>query len=127
MKVHKHQKGREKSNENVFFQILYTQPSPNIKYEYFTESLGGETEDEPSRPDAPDLTSKHTRRHHNFESFKPSTAPRYPDLTMNNEDNGDSSDVEAYVVGGRKFVWKILSYSQCTRTCGGGIQVRSRL
>lgn len=76
---------------------------------------------EPTRPDP---TSKHTRRHHNFESFKPSVIPRYPDLnSMYNEDSAESEDVEEYVVAGRKFTWKILSYSQCTRTCGGGIQV----
>lgn len=33
-------------------------------------------------------------------------------------------DVEENAIGGRKFIWKILSYTQCTRSCGGGIQVK---
>lgn len=33
------------------------------------------------------------------------------------------SQVQSNVIGNRKFVWKILSFNQCSRTCGGGLQI----
>lgn len=108
-----------------YFQILYTQPNPSIKYEYFTESLPGEIEsDSVTKADFPEVSStavtKHYRRHHSYDVFPRTSAevPRHPDLSFSNED-----EVDEVVVGNMKFMWKILSYSQCTRTCGGGIQV----
>ncbi|KOB68038.1 putative thrombospondin repeat protein 1, partial [Operophtera brumata] len=93
----------------------------DIMYEYFTESLGGETDVEPTRADFPDPTYKHTRRHQGLESYKPSYMPRHQDLPRTFKEDYASDDLEDYV--GSKFVWKILSYTQCTRTCGGGIKV----
>lgn len=119
-----------KRNERFFyFQILYTQPNPSIKYEYFTESLSGEVETESvTKTDFPDVTptsaSKHFRRHHSYDAFS-RPAPRHSDTSKEAGSNED--DLEEVVIGSRKFVWKILSYSQCTRSCGGGIQVSSNL
>ena len=108
------------------FQILYTQPNPSIKYEYFTESLPGEVESEAvTKIDfievTPKSTFKHYRRHHSNEVFsRPNVpVPREPEMSISMEDDIDT-DV---VVLNRRFMWKIMSYSQCTRTCGGGIQV----
>lgn len=107
------------------FQILYTQPNPSIKYEYFTESLPGNIESESiTKSDFTNVTptSKHIRRHHNYDAFsKPGGIPKHLDINreMSEESLGEN------IIGTRKFVWKILSYSQCTRSCGGGIQVSS--
>ncbi|XP_041984810.1 A disintegrin and metalloproteinase with thrombospondin motifs 7-like [Aricia agestis] len=92
----------------VDIMILYTQPGPSIKYEFFTESLPGELNDDTTAiPET--TTTKHIRRHHdrhlNFESLTKDSKNRIEDT------------------GPRKFMWKILSYGQCTRTCGGGIQI----
>ncbi|XP_050550580.1 thrombospondin type-1 domain-containing protein 4 [Spodoptera frugiperda] len=109
----------------IDIMILYTQPNPSIKYEYFTESLPGEIEsDSVTKADFPEVSStavtKHYRRHHSYDVFPRTSAevPRHPDLSFSNED-----EVDEVVVGNMKFMWKILSYSQCTRTCGGGIQL----
>ncbi|KAJ8717888.1 hypothetical protein PYW07_005818 [Mythimna separata] len=110
----------------IDIMILYTQPNPSIKYEYFTESLPGEVESEAvTKIDFPEVTtksaSKHFRRHHSYEVFSRPNGPaaREPETSFSVEDDIDT-DV---VVLNRKFMWKILSYSQCTRTCGGGIQL----
>nr|XP_026492612.1 thrombospondin type-1 domain-containing protein 4-like [Vanessa tameamea]XP_026492619.1 thrombospondin type-1 domain-containing protein 4-like [Vanessa tameamea] len=108
----------------IDIMILYTQPNPNIKYEYFTESLPGEVDVESvTKVNSPESTilPKHTRRHHGFDGHRTNN-PGYPDsagLTKESKDNA----IEENVVGGRKFMWKILSYTQCSRSCGGGIQV----
>lgn len=116
----------KRNKRNLCFQILYTQPNPSIKYEYFTESLPGEVESEAvTKIDFNEVTprsaSKHYRRHHSNEVFsRPSGhVPREPEMSISMEDDIDT-DV---VVLNRKYMWKIMSYSQCSRTCGGGIQV----
>lgn len=100
---------------------MYTHPNPNIRYEYFTESLPGEVDIESVTSNLPELSisPKHTRRHHGFDSHLKS---KYPDSAGLTKDVSSESVLEN-VVGGRKFVWKILSYTQCSRSCGGGIQV----
>lgn len=110
----------------TLLQILYTQPNPTIKYEYFTESLNSDVDVETPRADDPDIPptvpTKHSRRHHTFqESHKLSGIPRHPDLVSMSKEIEDT--VNENVVGERKFMWKVVSYTQCTRTCGGGIQV----
>lgn len=107
---------------------MYTQPNPSIRYEYFTESPTNDGDIEISTrisiPDAlPSVSTKHIRRHHNFEPYPRPTVPRFPDLvSMSKEVSGDE-DLEENVVGTRKFIWKATTYTQCTRSCGGGIQV----
>ncbi|CAB3256975.1 unnamed protein product [Arctia plantaginis] len=109
----------------IDIMILYTQPNPSIKYEYFTESLPGDIESESiTKSDltdaSPTSASKHIRRHHNYDAFsRPSSFPKHLDINreMSEESLGEN------IIGTRKFVWKILSYSQCTRSCGGGIQL----
>ncbi|KAF9424823.1 hypothetical protein HW555_000124 [Spodoptera exigua] len=109
----------------IDIMILYTQPNPSIKYEYFTESLPNEIEsDSVTKADFPEVSptvaTKHYRRHHNYDAFQRTNAvvPRHPDMSFSNEDGTDE-----VVAANMKFIWKILSYSQCTRTCGGGIQL----
>lgn len=112
----------------ILFQVLYTQPNPSIRYEYFTESLSNEGEIEIStRPNIPEIlpsvATKHIRRHHTFETFPRPSVSRFPDLVSMSKEVNSEDDVEENIVGTRKFIWKITSYSQCTRSCGGGIQV----
>ncbi|KAI5635123.1 ADAM-TS spacer 1 domain-containing protein [Phthorimaea operculella] len=114
----------------IDIMVLYTQPNPSIKYEYFTESLPGEIDtDTATRPNFPEVLStaqtKHIRRHHSFDAYPRPTVnvPRYPDFTSTSREAVSDEDVEENFIGGRKFMWKILSYTQCSRSCGGGIQV----
>lgn len=65
------------------------------------------------------ISPKHTRRHHGFDSHLQHKRPESAGLT---KDISGESGMEN-VIGGRKFVWKIISYTQCSRSCGGGIQV----
>nr|XP_021182139.2 thrombospondin type-1 domain-containing protein 4 [Helicoverpa armigera] len=111
----------------IDIMILYTQPNPSIKYEYFTESLPGEVESEAvTKTDLVGVTpstfpATHFRRHHSYEmhSRKSIGGPRQPEISINPED----ANADEIIVGNRKFMWKIMSYTQCTRTCGGGIQL----
>lgn len=110
---------------------MYTEPNPNIKYEYFTESLPGDLEVESitksTRHDVPQTgTTKHIRRHHGYDvSPQLDLNTKHPDVTgLFKEGSSSESNLVENVVGGRRFVWKITSYTQCSRTCGGGIQVR---
>lgn len=111
----------------IDIMILYTQPNPSIKYEYFTESLPGEIESDSitksNTPDAtPALGAKHFRRHHNYDIFSRSSGVSR-NAGANVETSSTEDNLEENIVGNRKFVWKILSYTQCTRSCGGGIQL----
>ncbi|XP_047521189.1 thrombospondin type-1 domain-containing protein 4-like [Pieris napi] len=93
----------------IDIMILYTEPNPSIKYEYFTDAMPGEVDIESITKEA-ESPPKHIRRHHGFDHYN---VPRHPD----NENSIEN------VVGTRKFLWKILSYTQCSRSCGGGFQV----
>ncbi|CAG9795752.1 unnamed protein product [Diatraea saccharalis] len=116
---------------NGEFAILYTEPNPSIKYEYFTDSLPNEIETESvTKANVPvsvlPFPTKHIRRHHSFDPYpRPSVGiPRYPDVKSNiPKETSDEDDLEENIVGTRKFLWKISSYTQCTRGCGGGIQL----
>lgn len=105
---------------DIDIMILYTQPNPSIKYEYFSESLPGEIDVESvTKTNLPEITPKHTRRHHGFDSHLLHKRPESAGLT---KDVSKENSLEN-VIGGRKFVWKILSYTHCSRSCGGGIQI----
>ncbi|CAK1584534.1 unnamed protein product [Parnassius mnemosyne] len=114
----------------IDIMILYTEPNPNIKYEYFTESLPGETEIESTtKSNHPDIkqtaTTKHTRRHHGYDAYpRSSLTPRHPDVIGLSKDTSIAENsLEENVVEARRFLWKIISYTQCSRSCGGGMQV----
>ncbi|XP_052755771.1 thrombospondin type-1 domain-containing protein 4-like [Galleria mellonella] len=109
----------------IDIMILYTQPNPSIKYEYFIESKPGDIDIETAtRTDLPEIVppipTKHSRRHHGFERSRPNFS-KYPDLTSMSKEEDD--DIKENIVGTRRFIWKILSYTQCSRTCGGGLQL----
>ncbi|XP_050674405.1 ADAMTS-like protein 4 [Leptidea sinapis] len=103
----------------VDIMILYTQPNPIIKYEYYTDAMPGEVDIE-SVTSLPESTAspKHIRRHHGMESHL--RVDRYPDVARLAK---EKENVIEGIGGTRKFVWKILSYTQCSRSCGGGFQV----
>ncbi|XP_012552013.1 thrombospondin type-1 domain-containing protein 4 isoform X2 [Bombyx mori] len=112
----------------IDIMILYTQPKPNIKYEYFTDSPIDEGDE--ARPEIPDVVpaiiTKHTRRHHSFDAYPRATGniPRHLDHpSTSNEQTSVETGIDANVIGNRKFMWRILSFTQCTRSCGGGIQL----
>ncbi|XP_073953760.1 ADAMTS-like protein 4 [Choristoneura fumiferana] len=113
----------------IDIMILYTQPNPSIKYEYYTESKGGEIEIESiTRSSILEIPStfspKHTRRHHSLDYPRVVNVPRFPNTNGISKENFNSEEeFEENIVGDRRFVWKILTYTQCSRSCGGGIQV----
>ncbi|XP_059060915.1 thrombospondin type-1 domain-containing protein 4-like [Achroia grisella] len=109
----------------IDIMILYTQPNPSIKYEYYIEAKPGDIDIEVvtqvNLPDiVPSIHTKHSRRHHSFEHSRPNFS-RYPDLTSMSQEEDD--DIQENIVGTRKFIWKILTFTQCSRTCGGGLQL----
>ncbi|KAL4715045.1 hypothetical protein ACJJTC_003196 [Scirpophaga incertulas] len=71
-------------------------------------------------------TEPRHHRHHSSETHKKdlghanlAPSPKRPDFkTLESH-----AQIETNVIGGRRFVWKILSYTQCSRTCGGGLQI----
>ncbi|XP_045501742.1 thrombospondin type-1 domain-containing protein 4-like [Colias croceus] len=114
-------------HQAIDIMVLYTQPHPNIKYEYLTDTLPDETSND--IPTESNVTPHHPmqrhHRHHNAESHTkvldksdPSLA-KHPDYTSNE----NPYHIESNVVGNRRFMWKILSYTQCSRSCGGGLQI----
>ncbi|XP_063626551.1 thrombospondin type-1 domain-containing protein 4-like isoform X1 [Cydia splendana] len=111
----------------VDIMILYTQPNPNIKYEYLTDTEPDETNDIPTAsPPEPHYPQRH-HRHYNAEShtraldhpIQDPSLPRQPNHNQNSIENQADSNA----IGERRFTWKILSFTQCTRTCGGGLQI----
>lgn len=107
-------------------QILYTQPNPNIKYEFLTDSEPEESNDIPMSQPSHHSSPRH-HRHHNAETHKKdlehskseTSLSKHPDFnTLESQ-----SQIESNVIGDRKFVWKILTFTQCSRTCGGGLQI----
>lgn len=117
-------------HQPVDIMLLYTQPHPSIKYEYFTESPAGEVDETATRPDLTEMSStaasKHIRRHQSSEVFHrhTSSVQRHHDLVgVSKEFESFEDDTEQVIVGNRRFFWKVMSYTQCTRSCGGGIQL----
>ncbi|XP_026320556.1 thrombospondin type-1 domain-containing protein 4-like [Hyposmocoma kahamanoa] len=117
-------------HEPIDIMILYTRPNPNIRYEYFTESVPGEV-DPPvgpaTRPHIPDIVptiqAKHTSRHHSFD-YAMVGVPKHDMTSLSKESSlEDDNNMGDNVIGGRIFSWKIMSYTQCSRSCGGGFQV----
>ncbi|XP_045522830.1 thrombospondin type-1 domain-containing protein 4-like [Pieris brassicae] len=111
-------------HQAIDIMVLYTQPHPNIKYEYLTDSLPDETSNDiPTEVSVPHHQVQRHHRHHNAESHTRDkidpTLSRHPDY--NSKEN--QINVESNVIGNRQFIWKILSYTQCSRSCGGGLQI----
>lgn len=112
----------------VDIMILYTQPNPNIKYEFLTDTDPDDTSNDiPTSNAAPHHPIQRHHRHHNTETYKKDLeyAKSEPSLIKHADFNGleSQSQVTSNVIGDRKFVWKILSFTQCSRSCGGGLQI----
>ncbi|XP_026494042.2 thrombospondin type-1 domain-containing protein 4-like [Vanessa tameamea] len=113
----------------VDIMVLYTQPNPNIKYEYLTDSLPDETSNDiPTSNSEPEQTHHQIQRHHrhhNAESHTRALEKSGPSLSKQPEFSSveNQYQLDTNVIGDRKFVWKIVSYTQCSRTCGGGLQI----
>lgn len=102
------------------FQILYTQPNPSIKYEYLTDGTADESNDIPSN--TPQHESPHQRHHRHHSSESHTKSLDKPNQTSFN-DLSAPSQVENNIIGDRKFIWKVLAFTPCSRSCGGGLQV----
>ncbi|KAI8420125.1 hypothetical protein MSG28_008706 [Choristoneura fumiferana] len=111
----------------IDIMILYTQPSPNIKYEYLTDSEDETSNDIPTvNPPPQHHQATRHHRHHSAESHTRALEyPSEPSLSrpMNHNQNTFDNRADANTGGERKFTWKVLSFNQCTRTCGGGLQI----
>ncbi|XP_050674394.1 ADAMTS-like protein 4 isoform X2 [Leptidea sinapis] len=116
-------------HQAIDIMVLYTQPRPNIKYEYLTDSLPDENSNDIPTETSPIVhhTMQRHHRHHNAESHtraieksEPKLS-RYPDHKSN--EARYQNELESNVIGDREFIWKIISYTQCSRTCGGGLQI----
>nr|XP_032519518.1 thrombospondin type-1 domain-containing protein 4-like [Danaus plexippus plexippus] len=114
-------------HQPIDIMVLYTQPNPNIKYEYLTDSLPNETSN-----DIPnDITSsahhqmQRHHRHHVAESHTRALEKSGPSLSKQPEASSSETQyqLDTNVIGDRIFVWKVMSYTQCSRTCGGGLQI----
>lgn len=112
---------------HFYRQVLYTQPNPSIKYEYLTDSNDDTSNDIPTNA-APQhhQTQRHHHRHHNNDHTR-ALEHLNPDPSLSKQPDfkplESQSQIESNVIGNRKFIWKILSFTQCSRTCGGGLQV----
>lgn len=110
-------------HQPVDIMILYTQPNPNIKYEFLTDSNPDDSNEIPLTNSAPHHQTQRHHRHHSMETpnreKEDSSLSKHPDF----HNLESQSQVQSNVIGNRKFVWKILSFTQCSRTCGGGLQI----
>lgn len=70
----------------------------------------------------------HHHRHHVGESHTKSLEHSRSDPSLSNSlEMSNALDpvpqLEGNTISGRKFVWKILTFTECTRSCGGGLQI----
>ncbi|XP_068620341.1 thrombospondin type-1 domain-containing protein 4-like [Battus philenor] len=114
----------------IDIMILYTEPNPNIKYEYLTDYLPGELDVESiTKSNFEEVqqttTTRHTRKHHGYDSYpRFSINDKHPDVIgVSKEIPTSKKSLEENLVGTRRFLWKVTSYTQCSRSCGGGFQV----
>lgn len=80
-----------------------------------------------TRPHIPDIVptiqAKHISRPHSFDYARVGV-PKHDMTSMSKEGSSeDDNNLGENVIGGRIFSWKIMSYTQCSRSCGGGFQV----
>lgn len=72
----------------------------------------------------PTIQKKLNRKHHSFD-YANVGVPKHEMTSMSKEGSSERGDdnLGDNVIGGRSFSWKIISYTQCSRSCGGGFQV----
>lgn len=80
-----------------------------------------------TRPHIPDIVptiqAKHVSRHHNFDYARVGV-PKHDITSISKEVSSENdNNMGDNVIGDRIFSWKIMSYTQCSRSCGGGFQV----
>ncbi|KAI5635119.1 ADAM-TS spacer 1 domain-containing protein [Phthorimaea operculella] len=121
-------------HQPVDIMVLYTKPNPSIKYEYYTD-LEDETNNDISNNIPQHHQEPRHHRHHSADHTKSlgrpktdSTLPFYneePKYSKPEQRNDleSQSQIATNTIGDRKFTWKIIAFTQCSRTCGGGLQV----
>ncbi|KDR20349.1 hypothetical protein L798_05516, partial [Zootermopsis nevadensis] len=115
--------------EPVDLMVIYQQPNPGIKYEYMLPmKLGDPTPALMSAPSVPRSDADNgiiappllvpagteSQRQGNYHPGHQNATPV-----------GDEATRPQPRIRGRKrkFVWKIIGYTECTKTCGGGTQM----
>lgn len=104
--------------ENVDIMLIYNQPNPGIKYEFM---IPAETSNVVVNTPTP--SSINSRRHAGFGQSSADSrrneieTRRYENRLMINQQNDET---RTHRRRKRKFVWKIVSMTQCTKSCGGG-------
>lgn len=104
-------------------QILYTQPNPNIKYEYFTDMAPEETSNDIPMVNPPPHHMPRHHRHHSSESHLRDLERARSFAKQDANKLESQSQIESNVIGDRTFAWKILAFTPCSRSCGGGLQI----
>ncbi|XP_014365887.2 thrombospondin type-1 domain-containing protein 4 isoform X2 [Papilio machaon] len=110
-------------HQSIDIMVLYTQPNPNIKYEYLTDSPPEDTSNDIPITSVHHQNARHHRHH--ADSHTRALDKSEPSLAKQPEFSSVESQyqIDSNVIGDRKFVWKVVSFTQCTRTCGGGLQI----
>lgn len=111
----------------IEIRVLYTRSSANIKYEFLTDSASDESNDIPTASnEVPHHQMQRHHRHHNSDPLRRDNESKSGTSLMKHPDFKtleSKSQIDSNVIGERKFVWKILTYTPCSRSCGGGHQI----
>ncbi|XP_068620174.1 ADAMTS-like protein 4 isoform X2 [Battus philenor] len=111
-------------HHSIDIMVLYTQPNPNIKYEYLTDLPPDETtNDIPSANSIQHHQTARHHRHHNAESHTRALDNSKSDQQLDFPSKETQLQIDSNIIGDRKFMWKVLSFTQCSRSCGGGLQI----
>ncbi|CAG5049254.1 unnamed protein product [Parnassius apollo] len=116
-------------HHSIDIMVLYTQPNPHIKYEYLTDLPPDDTNNDipPARNTPLHHQTVRHHRHHNAESHTRALQNSKSEPSLSKQPDFTSMEsqyqIDSNVIGDRKFMWKILSFTQCSRSCGGGLQI----
>ncbi|XP_059060914.1 thrombospondin type-1 domain-containing protein 4-like [Achroia grisella] len=109
----------------VEIMILVTRQNANIKYEFLTDSTSDESNYIPNvndqRPRHHEIQRHH--RHRNYDLHVRDNEVKPGIQHPNFKTLESKSHIDSNIIGDRKFVWKILNFTACSRSCGGGLQV----
>ncbi|XP_054277848.1 thrombospondin type-1 domain-containing protein 4-like [Macrosteles quadrilineatus] len=120
--------------EPLDLMLIYQQPNPGIKYQYQLPMVRSEHSAKESVI-APPL-ARHPSPNHIPEDHKAlengvDSRPSSPVFPYGTTTAGGGGDMQAYAGDEavksrpkrkRKFAWKITGFTECSRSCGGGIQ-----
>jgi len=122
--------------EPLDLMLIYQQPNPGIKYQYQLPMVRAEHSAKESviapplvrHPTPPNHIPEDHKPMENGVDARPTSSPLFP---YGNPASGGGGDMHAYAGDEavksrpkrkRKFAWKITGFTECSRSCGGGIQ-----